>query len=74
VARALLGGWLVHHGAPRALLADPGAEFNNAVWRIMAERHNIAVTSTAAQAHWSNGVVERHNQTLKAMCSSTGSP
>jgi len=67
VARALLGGWLVHHGAPRAIIADPGAEFNNAVWRIMAERHNIAVTSTAAQAHWSNGVVERHNQTLKAM-------
>jgi len=67
VSRALLGGWLVHNGAPRALLAVPGAEFNNAVWRILAERHNISVTSTAGQAHWSNGVVERHNQTLKTM-------
>jgi len=67
VARALLEGWFVHHGALRALLANPGAEFNNAVWRIVAERHNVAVLSTAAQAHWSNGVVERHNQTLKTM-------
>ncbi|OSX78708.1 hypothetical protein BU14_0103s0051 [Porphyra umbilicalis] len=67
VARALLAGWFVHHGAPRALLADPGAEFNNAVWRIVAERHNVAVLSTAGQAHWSNGVVERHNLTLKTM-------
>jgi len=71
VARALLAGWFVHHGALRALLADPGAEFNNAVWRIVAERHNVAVLSTAVQAHWSNGVVERHNQTLKTMVTTT---
>lgn len=67
VARALLSGWIVHHGAPRTLLADPGPEFNSAVWRIMAERHNITPLSTAAQAHWSNGIIERHNQTLKTM-------
>jgi len=67
VARALLSGWIVHHGAPRAILADPGAEFNNALWRVLVERHNIVPLSTAAQAHWSNGIVERHNLTLKTM-------
>lgn len=67
VARALLSGWIVHHGARRALLADPGPEFSSAVWRILAERHTIVVLSTAAQAHWSNGIVEQHNQTLKTM-------
>lgn len=67
VARALLSGWIVHHGAPRALLADPGPEFNSAVWRLLAERHNFVPLSTAAQAHWLNGIVERHNQTLKPM-------
>jgi len=57
----------VHHGPPRALLSDPGGEFDSALWRTVAERHNITVYSTAAQAHFSNGMVERHNQTLKTM-------
>ena len=65
VARALLGGWILHHGAPCGLLADPGAKFNDALWRIVAERHNIVILSTAAQALWSKGIVERHNLTLK---------
>jgi len=67
VARVLLAGWFVHHCAPRALPADPGAEFNNAVWRLVSERQNVAVLSTAAQAHWSNGVLEQHNVTLKTI-------
>lgn len=67
VALALLTGWLVHHGPPRALLADLGGEFDSAVWRVTAERFNISVASTAAQAHFSNGVVECHNRTLKTM-------
>lgn len=67
VARALVTGWLVHHGPPRTLLADSGGEFDSAVWRVTAERFNITVASTAAQAHFSNGVVERHNRTLKTM-------
>ena len=67
VARVLLAGWFVHHCAPRALPADPGAEFNNAVSRLVSERQNVAVLSTAAQAHWSNGVLEQHNVTLKTI-------
>lgn len=66
-ARAFLSGWSFHHGAPRAVLADPRAEFNNAVWGILSERHNIMTLSTAAQAHWSNNVVERYKMTLKSI-------
>jgi len=67
VVRALLFGWIVHHGAPRAVLAEPWAELNNALRRVLAEGHNIVPLSTAAQAHWSNGIVERHNETLKTI-------
>ena len=67
VSRAPLSGWLVHRGPPRAALLDPGGEFDSALWRTLAEHHNITVYSTAAQAHFSNGAVERHNQKLKTM-------
>lgn len=67
VVRALLMGWLVHHGAPLLLLTDPGGEFTGTLWRAMAERFNIGVAATATQAHFSNGVVERYNQTIKTM-------
>lgn len=69
VTRALLSGWLAHHGSPRMILSDPGGEFDSDLWRAMAERYNIGVCTTATQAHFSNGVVERHNQTLKTMVS-----
>lgn len=69
VTRALLSGWLVHHGSPRMILSDPGGEFDSDLWRAMAERFNIGFSTTATQAHFSNGVVERHNQTLKTMVS-----
>jgi len=67
VTRAMLAGWPVHHGAPRAILADLGAEFDSALFRSMTGRFNVVALSTAVQAHHSNGIVERHNQTLKAM-------
>lgn len=34
---------------------------------MLAERYNIVPLSTAAQAHWSNSIVERQNRTLKTM-------
>jgi len=67
VTRAMLAGWLMHHGAPRAILADSGAEFDSALFRSMTERFNVVALSTAGQAHHSNGIVERHIQTLKGM-------
>ena len=67
VSRAFVAGWLVHHGSPRRLLADPGPEFDSNLWRTMRGRFNIGIESTAAQAHFSNGIVERDNATLKTM-------
>lgn len=49
------------------ILSDPGGEFDSDLWRAMTERFNIGVFSTTTLAHFSNGVVERHNQTLKTM-------
>jgi len=67
VSRAFVAGWLVHHGPPRHVLADPGPEFDSNLWRTVGGHFNIAVESTAAQAHFSNGVVERHNAMIKTM-------
>ena len=48
VSRAFVAGWLVHHGSPRRLLADPGPEFDSNLWRTMRGRFNIGIESTAA--------------------------
>ena len=56
--------WISIHGAPRKLLSDNGGEFNNAEVRDMCENFNIEVKTTAAESPWSNGLLERHNQTL----------
>jgi len=58
---------LAHHGAPRAILSDSGPEIDSCLFLALAERLNIASLSTEAQAHHSNGVVERHNAVLKSM-------
>lgn len=54
--------WIGVHGPPHKLFADNGGEFNNEGMRDMAE--NIKVKMTAAYTLWSNGLLERHNQTL----------
>ncbi|CAC5425238.1 unnamed protein product [Mytilus coruscus] len=56
--------WISIHGSPRHLYSDNGGEFNNDEVRDMAENFNIEVKTTAAYSPWSNGLLERHNQTL----------
>ncbi|KAL6481141.1 hypothetical protein MHYP_G00092210 [Metynnis hypsauchen] len=56
--------WISVHGAPRRLYSDNGGEFNNEEMRDMAENFNIETRTTAAYSPWSNGLLERHNQTL----------
>lgn len=56
--------WISVHGPPRRLFSDNGGEFNNEEMRDMAEHFNIEVKTTAAHSPWSNGLLERHNQTL----------
>ncbi len=56
--------WISVHGAPRRLYSDNGGEFNNQEVRDMCENFNIEVKTTPALSPWSNGLLERHNQTL----------
>ncbi|XP_016144430.1 disks large homolog 5-like [Sinocyclocheilus grahami] len=46
------------------LYSDNGGEFNNQEIRDMAENFNIETRTTAGYSPWSNGLLERHNQTL----------
>ncbi|VDI61048.1 Hypothetical predicted protein [Mytilus galloprovincialis] len=63
--KKFLESWISIHGSPRRLYSDNGGEFNNDEVRdIVAENFNIEVKTTAAYSPWSNGLLERHNQTL----------
>ena len=46
------------------IISDNGGEFNNSLFKHMAEMFNINVKPTAAESPWSNGMVEWHNATL----------
>ena len=59
--------WISIHGAPQRLFSDLGGEFNSAEVLDMAENFNIEIITTAGYSPWSNGLLERHNQTLTEM-------
>ena len=59
--------WISIFGAPSKFLFDNGGEFSNERMRELGERMNIRLMHTAAESPWSNGLVERHNATLKDM-------
>ena len=48
-------------------MSDNGGEFNNELLRELYEQFSISVKSTAAEAPWSNGKVERHNAVIGKM-------
>ena len=52
--------WISVFGPPSSHFSDNGGEFNN-------EAMNIVVKTTAAEALWSNGLCERHNEVLSEM-------
>ena len=56
--------WISIHGAPQRLFSDLGGEFDNEEVRDMAENFNISIVTTPGYSPWSNGLLERHNQTL----------
>ena len=64
VGRALCAGWFRWAGVPKQLLVDLGSAFKGDFLTMMNER-SVAVRSAAAQAHWQNGVAERHGETWK---------
>ncbi|XP_056150199.1 centromere-associated protein E [Lampris incognitus] len=64
IVKSFLHTWIGIHSAPQRLYSDNGGEFNNAEFRDMAENFNIEMKTTAGYSPWSNGLLERHNQTL----------
>ncbi|XP_014051020.1 uncharacterized protein isoform X1 [Salmo salar] len=64
IVRHFMHSWVSVHGPPQKLYSDNGGEFNNNEIREMAEKFNMEVKTTAAYSPWSNGLLERHNQTL----------
>ena len=59
--------WMAVNGSPQKFLTDNGGEFANSEFLEMADHLGIIVHPTAAESPWSNGVVERNNQTLAHM-------
>ena len=56
--------WISVFGPPLKILTDNGGEFNNHVFRTFGDNFNVKIITTAAESPWSNGICERHNQTL----------
>ena len=59
--------WASFCGAPENFLTDYGGELANAKFIEMAESLGITVKITAAEAPWSNRLIERHNLVLADM-------
>lgn len=64
IVNSFIHTWISIHGAPQRLYSDNGGEFNSEEIRDMAENFNIKTRTTAGYSPWSNGLLERHNQTL----------
>ena len=64
IIAALFRIWISVYGAPQKFMSDNGGEFANADFLELCEQFGIVVKTTPAESPWSNGVVERNNQTL----------
>ena len=53
--------WVAIFGTPLKVLSDNGGEFANEQFIDMCQNLNINFITTAAEAPWSNGLVEKHN-------------
>ena len=67
VIRTIMQIWVSVYGTTEKFLVDNGGEFANEAFINMAEKFGITIKTTAGNSPWSNGVVERHNQTLGNM-------
>ena len=64
VVNAFFKIWISIFGTPGKVLSDNGGEFANSEFVAMCESLNINYITTAAEAPWSNGLVERHNAVI----------
>ena len=59
--------WISLFGAPKKVFSDNGGEFIGDEFINMCDAFGITVSTTPTCAPWSNGICERHNQTLTNM-------
>ena len=59
--------WISLFGAPKKVFSDNGGEFICDEFINMCDAFGITVSTTPTCAPWSNGICERHNQTLTNM-------
>eukprot|EP00435_Cladocopium_sp_Y103_P073619 s3_g44.t1 len=61
--------WLSWAGPPSELIVDSGTEMNSQSFAEFTQRFNIRSTTTAPEAHWQSGKIERHGAFLQSMLS-----
>ena len=61
---AFFKSWICIFGTPQKVLSDNGGEFANAQFIDLCQNYNINFITTAAEAPWSNGLVEKHNHII----------
>ena len=64
VLKQFMMSWVAIFGCPQKVLSDNGGEFANAEFVEMCENLNINFMTTAAESPWSNGLIEKHNQSV----------
>ena len=57
IAEAIIKYCIAIFSAPKVILSDNGGEFNIELLREVCKQFNITMTSTAAEAPWSNGIL-----------------
>ena len=62
-AKAFIKTWISIFDAPQKIFSDNGGEFISDRFH-MCERLNIKIQTSPSYSPWSNGLCERHNQTL----------
>ena len=66
-AQVFIKHWICYFGAPKLVFSDNGGEFIGEYFIEMCQQFNIKVKTTPSKSPWSNGLCERHNQTLTSM-------
>ena len=64
IIKKLFQIWIAIFGCPKTIISDNGGEFVNKEFMDMCHNFNIKFITTAAEAPWSNGLVEKHNHLI----------
>ena len=63
-SKVFMQHWIAIFGAPRKTFSENGGEFTGDPFTNMCEKFNIKIQTAPSKNPWSNGLCERHNQTL----------